>query len=239
VRDFSRPGDAPHWLPLVLNSIREALGDIWPRPIRVKDYTSTTLPDPGPFKQGLVYVSDEEGVAYSNGHEWLRFLTDTAAPYESHLFDISRDETTVLTAGTGKYTFRTPYAFLLGDHDGGPGFRASLTTASSSGAVTIDVNVDGATILSTKLTIDANEKSSVTATPSVVTDDQLDDDVEITVDVDGAGTGAVGLKMWMIGRRFVEPNFLLLEGDMTDGDDLLLLEGDATDGDDLLVLEAA
>lgn len=32
------------------------------------------------------------------------------------------------------------------------------------------------------------------------------------------------------------PAYLLLSGDMTDGDDLLLLSGDMTDGDDVLLL---
>lgn len=106
------------------------------------------------------------------------------------------DETTALTVGTGKVTFRMPYAFTL------TAVRASLTTVSSSGVVTVDINEGGVSILSTLLTIDANEKTSTTAaTPAVISDTALADDAEITVDIDGAGTGAKGLKVVLIGRR--------------------------------------
>lgn len=105
-------------------------------------------------------------------------------------------ETTVLTTGTAKRTFRMPFAMALSE------VRASLTTASSSGAVTVDINEGGATILSTKLTIDANEKTSTTAaTAPVISDAALADDAEMTIDIDGAGTNAAGLKIYLIGTR--------------------------------------
>lgn len=104
------------------------------------------------------------------------------------------DETTAIEAGTGKLSFRMPHAFTLS------AVRASLKTASSSGAVTVDINENGATILSTKLTIDQGEKSSTTAaTPAVISDANLTDDAEMTVDIDGAGSGATGLKVTLIG----------------------------------------
>lgn len=106
------------------------------------------------------------------------------------------DESTAITVGTAKVTFRVPYAFTL------TGVRASLTTASSSGAVTVDVNEGGVSIFGTnKLTIDASEKTSTTAaTAPDLSDTTLADDAEITIDVDGAGTGAKGLKVALIGR---------------------------------------
>jgi hypothetical protein len=112
------------------------------------------------------------------------------------------DETTTLTTGTAKVTFRMPFAMTL--NAGSAGVRASLTGASSSGLPTFDVNEGGASILSTKLTVDVNEKTSTTAlTPPVVSDTSLADDAEITVDVDVAGTGATGGKIWLIGTRAV------------------------------------
>ena len=106
------------------------------------------------------------------------------------------DETTSITTGTAKVTFRMPYAFTL------TAVRASLTTASSSGLPTVDINENGTTILSTKLTIDANEKTSTTAaTAAVISDSSLADDAEITIDIDVAGTGAQGLKVTLIGSR--------------------------------------
>lgn len=105
------------------------------------------------------------------------------------------DETTAITVGTGKYTFRIPSLCSL------VGVRASLSVAgSTSGTTTIDINKNGTTILSTKLTIDAGEKTSETAaTPVAFSNVNFADDDEITIDVDaitGGGTEA-GLKVWM------------------------------------------
>ena len=74
------------------------------------------------------------------------------------------DETTALTAGTAKITFRIPYAMTLTE------VRANLNTAQTSGSVfTVDINENGSSTLSTKLTIDNTEKTSTTAsTPAVI-----------------------------------------------------------------------
>lgn len=106
------------------------------------------------------------------------------------------DETTAITTGTAKVTFRMPFAMTL------TSVRASLTTASSSGIPTFDINENGTTILSTKLTIDASEKTSTTAaTPAVISDTALANDAEITIDIDVAGTGAAGPKIYLLGTR--------------------------------------
>lgn len=106
------------------------------------------------------------------------------------------DETTALSAGAAKVTFRMPCAMTLG------AVRASLTTAQTSGSIfTVDINEGGTTILSTKLTIDNTEKTSTTAaTPAVISDTALADDSEITIDIDQIGDGtAKGLKVYLIG----------------------------------------
>lgn len=106
------------------------------------------------------------------------------------------DETTAIATGTAVVTFRMPFAMTL------TAVRASLSTASSSGTPTFDINEGGTTILSTKITIDANEKTSTTAaTAAVISDTALADDAEMTVDIDVAGTGAKGAKVYLIGRR--------------------------------------
>lgn len=108
------------------------------------------------------------------------------------------DETTALTTGTAKVTIRMPYAFVLTD------VRAYLVTAQTSGNIfTVDINESGVSILSTKLTIDNTEKTSTTAaTASVISDANLADDAEITVDIDQIGDGtAKGLKIMLIGHR--------------------------------------
>lgn len=109
------------------------------------------------------------------------------------------DETTALTAGTAKVTFRMPFAFTL------TAVRASVTTAPTGGTLlTVDINESGSTILSTKLTIDASEKTSTTAaTPAVISDSSLADDAEMTIDIDSVGStiAGAGLKVYLIGTK--------------------------------------
>lgn len=108
------------------------------------------------------------------------------------------DESTALTAGSSKVTFRMPYAFTL------QGVRASLTVAQTSGSIlTVDINEAGTSVLSTKLTIDNTEKTSTTAaTLPVISDTTLADDAEITIDIDQIGDGtAKGLKVILIGVK--------------------------------------
>lgn len=116
-------------------------------------------------------------------------------PTESLIVAVG-DEVTAITTGTAKVTFRMPYAFKL------TAVRASLTTASSSGAPAFDVNRNGTSIFSTTLTIDQSEKTSTTAaTAAALSTTDLSDDDEITIDIDTAGTGAAGPKLYFIGYR--------------------------------------
>lgn len=119
-------------------------------------------------------------------------------PTESIIVAAS-DESTALTTGTAKVTFRMPYAFTLS------AVRASVTTAPTGASLlTVDINESGTTILSTKITIDASEKTSTTAaTPPVISDTSLADDAEITVDIDQVGStiAGAGLKVYLIGKR--------------------------------------
>lgn len=108
------------------------------------------------------------------------------------------DETTALTTGTAKGTFRMPYAFTL------TAVRASVTTAPTGSVLTVDINESGTSILSTKLTIDAGEKTSTTAaTAAVISDSSLADDAEITIDIDTIGStiAGAGLKVMLIGYK--------------------------------------
>jgi hypothetical protein len=108
------------------------------------------------------------------------------------------NETTALTTGTAKATFRMPHAMTL------TAVRASVTTAPTDAVLTVDINEGGTTILSTKLTIDATEKTSTTAaTAAVISDSALADDAEITIDIDQVGStiAGAGLKVAMIGTR--------------------------------------
>lgn len=107
------------------------------------------------------------------------------------------DETTALTTGAGKVTFRMPFAMTL------TAVRASVVTAPTGANLVVDINVTGTgSILSTPISIDAGEKTSTTAaTPPVISDTTLDDDAEVTIDIDQIGStiAGAGLKVWLIG----------------------------------------
>lgn len=151
---------------------------------QVEDYAA------GIFTSG---VHDGISVSYNDAAGRVDL---TAKPTEC-LVIACGDETSAITSGTGKVTFRMPYAFTV------TSVRASLTTAQTSGTIlTIDINESGTTILSTKLTVDNSEKTSTTAaTAAVISDSSLADDAEITIDFDSVGTGGAGVKVYLIGHR--------------------------------------
>jgi hypothetical protein len=108
------------------------------------------------------------------------------------------DETTNLTTGTAKVTFRMPYAMTLSS------VRASVNTAPTGSTLVVDINEGGSTILSTKLSIDASELTSTTAaTAAVISDTALADDASITIDIDQIGStiAGKGLKVVLKGTR--------------------------------------
>jgi len=108
------------------------------------------------------------------------------------------DESSDLTTGTAKATFRMPFAMTLTE------VRANVNTAPAGSTIIVDINESGTTVLSTKITIDASEKTSETAANApVISDSSLADDAEITIDIDqvGSSTAGKGLKVWLIGTR--------------------------------------
>lgn len=112
---------------------------------------------------------------------------------------------TNIAAGTGKASFFMPFDFLLSSVADG-GIYATLAVPQAAGAiVTVDVNRNGTSILSTKLTIDNTEKSSATAATLAVYaagGNQLGKGDEITIDVDQIGTAAArGLTVVLVGQR--------------------------------------
>lgn len=123
-------------------------------------------------------------------------IAGAGSPFEQTI--ACSDETTALTTGTAKVTFRMPCAVTL------TGVRASVTTAPTGAALIADINEGGTTILSTKLSIDATEKTSTTAaSAAVISDTALADDAEITIDIDqiGSTVAGAGLKVTLIGVR--------------------------------------
>lgn len=121
---------------------------------------------------------------YEFGDEWLWIACS--------------DETTALTTGTAKVTFRMPFAATL------LAVRANVKTAPTGATLVVDINEEGTSVLSTKLSIDATEKTSTTAaTAAVISDSNLADDAEMTIDIDQVGStvAGVGLKVGLYVRR--------------------------------------
>ena len=112
------------------------------------------------------------------------------------------DESTALTTGTAKVSFRMPYAFNL--NAGEAGLTASCNQAPTGSILTVDVNDGGTTIMdSTKLTIAIGSTTSVGGTAPVLTDVALAANALITIDIDqiGSTNPGTGLKVTLIGVK--------------------------------------
>ncbi len=109
------------------------------------------------------------------------------------------DETSDLTTGQNKVTFRMPYAMTLTD------VRASVTTAPVGSTLLVNIDQNGSSIFTTNvLSIDSTERTSTTAaTAANITTTALGDDGEITIDIAqvGSTTAGAGLKVTLIGTR--------------------------------------
>lgn len=108
------------------------------------------------------------------------------------------DTITALTIGTLKDQFRLPFTGILED------VQAEVITApTGSGNLTVDVNKNGATVLSTKLTFDASEDTTTTAAIarviSIPTFTKWD---KVSFDVDSVSSTVTGtgLKITMLWR---------------------------------------
>ena len=150
------------------------------------------------FRQTVV-TSITGTVTDTNANSTYESVSSLSANWNTESLGLSvSDEITNLSVGTTKLTFRMPYALTLTN------IRANVNTAPTDAALIIDVNDDGSSILSSKLVIDASEKTSTTsASAAVISQAALADDTEITVDIDqvGSTTPGKGLKLWLLGYR--------------------------------------
>lgn len=112
-------------------------------------------------------------------------LTDASNTIPADLVIAASDMTTAITAGTNKVSFPMPYAMTVTE------VVAFLGTVQTSGSTfTVDINENGTTILSTKITVDnTEENSSTAATAPVISDNSLAYLSKITIDVDQIGDG--------------------------------------------------
>ncbi len=136
-------------------------------------------------------MSQKTDAHHGKDHRWNG--ADATSPVTFEIKVISDTD----TLGTGDSQF----VFAIGSDLNGANLvdaQAYVTTVSSSGLPTVQIRnvTQTADMLTTKVTIDASEFTSYTAaTPRVI--DTANDDVatgdRIAVDVDVAGTGAMGL----------------------------------------------
>ena len=134
---------------------------------------------------------------YDDGSD--RILGFNTIPAIPLAFALS-DETSALASTSTSVpiiTFRMPGAMILTE------VRSSLTSNGPSGSLTtLDIKESGTTVLSTALSIDANETTSTTAaTPTVISDSALADNAEITVFLTTKNALARGLKLYFIGYQ--------------------------------------
>ncbi len=149
-------------------------------------YSSLTFVDPSG-------VGKLEAFAYDNASEysWIGGGDVVNLPIG--------DNATAVAAGADVASFIMPQRFQVVD------LMAQVKTASSAGDIVFDVNKNAASMMGTsKLTIDANEKSTITAATAFSYDatgsatavasafSMLARGDTVSVDVDSAGTGAVG-----------------------------------------------
>lgn len=111
------------------------------------------------------------------------------------------DLSTALTTGTNKGHMHAPYPGTIIEVLAG--LNVVQDANGAGGIFTVDVNVAGASILSTKLTIDNTEDHSSTATtPAVISSGAVTKGQKITADIDQVGDGsAKGLTVYLV----VEP----------------------------------
>ena len=103
------------------------------------------------------------------------------------------DELSPLTTGT-RATFRMPYGFLLSK------VKGSLTTGGTS-LTSIDVRQAGSSILNTKINFNGALDKSNSVTGAGILTSILLDDYEITVYFITVGSGATGVKVYLIGTK--------------------------------------
>lgn len=139
--------------------------------------------------------------------EGVALATTTDVTNKSESFCVfASDQSTSVTTGTNKVIFGIPFAMTL------TGVSAFVNTAPTGSTIIIDINEDpdaeggsaSATILSTKLSIDAGERRSSTATSAaVISDTALAANAEMSIDFDqvGSSTPGKGVQVCLEGHR--------------------------------------
>jgi hypothetical protein len=153
--------------------------DISFRGLALREYAQTNTPASGfgyftVGTDGHAYLKNDNGALYKLSNPMKTGLA-------------LGDMTTTITNGTSK-------AYWIADQDGSfVSLDASVFTVSSAEGLQFDLNVNGSSVLSTKVYIDAGERSSLTSqTNYVFSSTNFTAGDIITWDIDVEGTGATG-----------------------------------------------
>lgn len=183
------PKEAPPWITRELLAIAEAA--VASTPTVTYDTTNVALAKP---REGQFVVADGTNWNPGYGAGPYLYLNGSYVPMFGRGSDVLEtaiiacsDETSAITTGTAKATFRMPWAATL------VAVKAGLTTAPTGANFVADINKNGTTVLSTKLSVDAGEKTSYTAaTPAVISVSSFAIDDEVTFDFDQVGSTITG-----------------------------------------------
>lgn len=150
--------------------------------------TAYPTADDGNF--AIVGSTDTIWIWDSGTVAWIDSGNSVSLPYKQIV--AAGDESTELTLGV-KVKFRQLGAINL------TSVRANVNTAPANGSITIDILVNGSSILSTPITIEDGETTSLSATtqPVISTPAIADDDI-VSVEIlsfNGASYAGDGLKV--------------------------------------------
>ena len=137
-----------------------------------------------PASNGLTGSNGDRYVDTTSGIVWMYKTSWT--PTGGIVIQIAfSDLSTAITTGTSK-----GYDIIPMDMTVTEVFVSLLTPQTSGSIFTVDINEAGTSIISTKVTVDNGENSSLTAaTPPVISDTTLTKGNLITIDVDQVGDG--------------------------------------------------
>jgi hypothetical protein len=116
-------------------------------------------------------------------------LRNTVGYHEWHGVYLS-DVTTDLTTGNGKASMPWPFTGTL------IGIQIGVSTAPTGSTLIVDMNKNGTTMLSTRVTIDAGETSSLTAdVPAVISVASITAGDVLSWDIDQVGSSTPGKQL--------------------------------------------
>lgn len=162
------------------------------------DEEGTVLGTAAPTADEIVIVRQNltEGAGGNGAGSGATGRGDAAPQLEAFVIPLG-DKTTAIATGTPTQDFLVPYDMTLTE------VGSYLSTVQASGSVyTQDVKANGTSIMSTKITVDNGERSSLTAaTPPVISAPSLNKGDLLTFPIDAAGTGGKGPVTWVKGYQ--------------------------------------